>query len=254
MKVTITIIVALIAFAATINAQTPLIQIESQHLKNRDAEYYGSLAEIPASERIKPENAVNFNSALKFNGAGEYIKINQEIPDLKQATIFTVFVPSENSAEIFDIWKIQTENSSYKMTSQQADNSGSLLTYGGIQNGQPAIHCYTQYFNAKAAEYTDGSTYISFGKSQQVDNNYFNGRFAELIVFNKILTRSYKNKIFTSLAIKYGVTLLEGQNYTSTDGIIIWDTKSDSIYSNDIAGIGRDDKKKCNHHLPLRFC
>lgn len=238
-----TIIVALIVFATTIKAQTPLIQVESQHLKNRNTEFYGPLAEMPSSERIKPNNSINFNAALKFNGTNEYIRINQEIPDLNQATIFTVFVPSENAEETFDIWRIQTENSSYKMTSQQADNSGSLLSYGGIQNGQPAIHCYTQHFNAKAAEYTDGSTYISFGKGQQIDNNYFNGRFAELIVFNKILTRSYKNKIFSSLAIKYGVTLLDGQNYTSSDDILIWDAKKDSIYSNNIAGIGRDDKQ-----------
>lgn len=56
------------------------------------------------------------------------------------------------------------------------------------------------------------------------------------------MSRSNRNKIFSGLALKYGITLKAGQNYISSNDEIIWDAINDDNFSNNIAGIGRDDK------------
>lgn len=133
-------------------AQTPLIHLESHNLKKKSTTYFGTLADFNANERLNTNNFINFNPSLKLNGYNDYFKIEQEIPDLKQLTIFTVFMPAENSAETFDIWQIQAENSSYVMTKKLANNTASELPYQGINNGKPVIHCYTQYYNAPQSD------------------------------------------------------------------------------------------------------
>jgi len=222
-------------------AQTPFLHIESQYLKKKNTEYFGTLIDQSASKKKENATLINFNPAIILNGDNDYFKVNQEIPDLKQMTVFSVFLPTENSKEVFDIWAIQTENSVYAMTNKIADNAASQLEYDGIKNGEIAIQCYTQYYNTGADAYTDGSTFISFGKNEAQNNSAFNGAIAELKLYNKVLTQTDKFKNISSLAIKYGVSLKNSFNYLASDNQIIWDAINDSIYSNQITGIGRDD-------------
>lgn len=44
----------------------------------------------------------------------------------------------------------------------------------------------------------------------------------------------------TYLAVKYGITLA-AENYTASDGTVIWDNSANSAYHYDIAGLGRDN-------------
>lgn len=67
---------------------------------------------------------------------------------------------------------------------------------------------------------------------------------SEVLMFNASLSTTQFNKIESYLAIKWGIT--RGGNsspktYIASDGTTIWDATANSGYSNDIAGIGRDD-------------
>ena len=107
------------------------------------------------------------------------------------------------------------------------------------------------YFNADAG--TDISESLTFsvtpagpyrvgayGGGVGSDSWHYNGELAELIIY----TADHGNgddeqKIQSYLAIKYGISL--PIDVLSADGTTLWDVTANSTYSNDVAGIGRDD-------------
>lgn len=77
------------------------------------------------------------------------------------------------------------------------------------------------------------------------------GRIPEFMAYSQSLSDSDIAKINTYLAIKYGITLGQGNghvgkngnnyNYVATDGAVIWNASANIGYAYNIAGIGRDD-------------
>jgi large repetitive protein len=77
------------------------------------------------------------------------------------------------------------------------------------------------------------------------------GKINEMIVYNRSLTDVEAQRINSYLAIKYGVTLGQGNgsvgkngnnvNYLSGGGAIIWNATANSTYNFDITGVGQDD-------------
>ena len=86
---------------------------------------------------------------------------------------------------------------------------------------------------------------LVFGQEQDnpgggfVPNQAYEGDIAEAIIFNKVVTDNHRDGIETYLAIKYGVTLTG--NYKKTNASVLWNSTTNSIYHNNIAGIGRED-------------
>ncbi|MEO8771177.1 MAG: gliding motility-associated C-terminal domain-containing protein [Ferruginibacter sp.] len=68
---------------------------------------------------------------------------------------------------------------------------------------------------------------------------------AEVIIYARTLTAAEINKVESYLAVKYGFTLnqaaVNANDYTASNGTIIWDRSANSVYANNITGIGRDD-------------
>ncbi|MBW7457372.1 FIVAR domain-containing protein, partial [Paenibacillus sepulcri] len=84
------------------------------------------------------------------------------------------------------------------------------------------------------------------GTPQQIEDSYWNGKIEDVIVYNRELMPEERQRISTYLALKYGYTIDAQQgansNYLSSNGNIVWDTNEDNqLYSNNIAGIARDD-------------
>jgi len=77
------------------------------------------------------------------------------------------------------------------------------------------------------------------------DSLPFYGKMAEYIVFNKTLQKNDLQKVQSYLAIKYGITLFQS-NYKNSADTIIWNYTKNKIYSNNIAGIGKDSLFELN--------
>jgi large repetitive protein len=83
-----------------------------------------------------------------------------------------------------------------------------------------------------------------------VQAEVWKGRIPEVLVYDRQLTDAEMAKVNTYLAIKYGVTLGQGNgavgsnnanyNYVSGDGTVIWAASANSAYKYNIAGIGHD--------------
>ena len=101
----------------------------------------------------------------------------------------------------------------------------------------------------------DGSEATGVNGSR--NNRYFAGEIAEIIVFeNANITPDDLNKIESYLALKYGIHMV-GTDHVGTGGVderdyrlgngnVIWDYSANQSYSNNITGLGRDDKTSLN--------
>ena len=101
---------------------------------------------------------------------------------------------------------------------------------------------------------TGGLQSLWFGKFSVGNydaNNYpFKGRIPEIMAYSTQLSDTDMQKVNTYLAIKYGVTLGQGNgivgyngsalDYVASDNTVIW-TGAGNTYNHDIMGIGRDD-------------
>jgi hypothetical protein len=112
----------------------------------------------------------------------------------------------------------------------------------GLKKPETVISTYVRQQNSSSAG--------GAGNNNEVDIDFgnhtlfhqpaqSNGLVAEFIVYETILKEKQIAKIESYLAIKYGITL--ERNYVNSQGQTIWNRKTENVYSNNIAGIGRDD-------------
>jgi uncharacterized repeat protein (TIGR01451 family) len=77
----------------------------------------------------------------------------------------------------------------------------------------------------------------------------FPGDIQEVIWYRTNVSNTERQRIESYLALKYGITLDQStaQNYLAGDGTtLVWDATAHAAYSNNIAGIGRDDASALN--------
>lgn len=105
----------------------------------------------------------------------------------------------------------------------------------GAASGTPGTHTARGQLNGGHAF---GSTVFSGNGS---DNAGFTGDIGELVIYgNGNVTAAERNKVESYLAIKYGVTLQNSNNYTTSQNVVVWDAAANSGFYNNVAGIGND--------------
>jgi hypothetical protein len=120
----------------------------------------------------------------------------------------------------------------------------------GAVSGTPFVH-------TAIGEVTGGHIFgNNSGSGTSGDDGGFTGNIGELIIYGAgPVSATDRNKVDSYLAIKYGVTLAAGTNYTTSSGAIVWDATANSAYHNNVAGIGNDfrsalhQKQSRNQHI-----
>ncbi len=72
-------------------------------------------------------------------------------------------------------------------------------------------------------------------------NETFQGQIGEVIIYPMDLTADERSRVDTYLAIKYGITLFQDQDYLNSLSQTIFPGSTELIYDSNIAGVGRDD-------------
>jgi hypothetical protein len=186
-------------------------------------------------KEMKMVIGLNFNAVMATD-ANSTIKLPGHIQSLKRVTIFTVYQPAKQDAPI---WEINGRHGDLTLSTRELLSKGSKVNLVFENNKHAAsggiIHTYRG--RTAAAENDEGKNpYIRFGSVQQNTS----AAISEFILYERILSDQDITKIETYLALKYGITLQK--NYVNTNGDVIWNFKKDSIWSNNIAGIARDDQ------------
>ncbi|MBO3698907.1 hypothetical protein [Roseivirga sp. E12] len=140
-------------------------------------------------------------------------------------------------------------NTSYVLTFDYAGNDAITGTITGYLNGQsfgtPLANVGRLYGHTDAIGLGDENSASRYDDGSTSGASSFDGFISEISYYDS--PSSYlatdRNRIETSMAIKYGITLdqTSATNYTRSDATTIWDATTNATYNNDIAGIGKDD-------------
>lgn len=217
--------------------------------------------------------AINFNPALDFDGANDFIQGNGG------ASNTTLFMVARSDLAVTRTTPGQTiltanitnpASNSYffSIGSVTAAFNNEVITHGLGHSGEyrkvltgnfsiPNVpHLYSTDHNnstSNAVIYYDGAqidnntanTFINSetNRSYRIGGNlyvwggiYFNGKIAEILSFPTNLTTDDREIVQSYLGIKYGISLSHA--FKDADGLTIW---NESGYANNIASIGRDD-------------
>jgi hypothetical protein len=222
----------------------------------------GSATALPTFRNNTIDN-INFNPVVRFGGAGYSLTASSILKTNSSngAAIFAVASQSSalNSSIFYELTGV---NDALNLHATWGDNivyfdaprvpNRILLDVGNINNqinlwsGTSDITLSTN----KQELMRNGTTIVTGNNNGLLTGNNssailgetYDGRLPEVIVYTSPITATDRQKINSYLALKYGITLNEGNtSYLATDGSTIWDATVNAAYKNNIAGIGRDD-------------
>ncbi len=140
-------------------------------------------------------------------------------------------------------------NTTYVLTFDYAGNdaiTGTITGYlNGVSFGTPLANVGRLYGHTDAVGLGDENGASRYDDGSTSGASSFDGFISEISYYSA--PSSYlstdRNRIESSMAIKYGITLdqTSATDYTRSDATTIWDGTTNATYNNDIAGIGRDD-------------
>ncbi|TGV04606.1 choice-of-anchor D domain-containing protein [Flavivirga rizhaonensis] len=244
-------------------------------------------------------SGLNFNPILRFSGNSFYNLGNPSQLDLQPntdemtiitvvvtggATTGTVFGKSNSSTRNYQVWFGTTDRVLHHTLGRQGGNQavrwGTIyalnepkITTGVVSNTGNSLTRLSPYVNGVAdpADRNDGTstgnsvTDVLVGARRDGTNSgsgyRYNGDIAEIIMYDRDLSSTERQKVESYLSIKYGVTL--GSNdafwdsgtntstpfgyagtsndYIASDGSILWNGALNAGYGYNVFGIARDD-------------
>ncbi|NIJ46619.1 dUTPase, partial [Wenyingzhuangia heitensis] len=217
------------------------------------------------------ENIHNFNPSVHItNGDNGYFDLN--LNDINNSNYNVIAIVERDNTESENYVLGTTANTSNQSLhfGYRENNSLALAQYGNdldvvvnnydtpstsialirgqLDNGSGKI--VQELRDGNLSENTDSSTAFLTGNNSGVlgrgySTNGFQGYVSEVIAYNSTLSNVDLAKIYSYLAIKYGMTLdlsdgVTNGDYTDSRGSILWDASENSTYHNDVAGIGYD--------------
>ena len=242
---------------------------------------------------------LNFNPVLRFSGNSFYNLGNPSQLDLQPntdemtiitvvvtdgATTGTVFSKANNSTRNYQVWFGTTDRVLHHTLGRQGSSTavrqGTIyalnepkITTGVVSNTGNSLTRLLPYMNGVAdpAFTNNGTSTGNFAtdvlvgarrNATNIGSDYaYNGDIAEIIMYNRDLNATERQKVESYLAIKYGVTL--GSNgalwnsgtgttspfgytgtsndYIASDGSILWNGSLNAGYGYHVFGIARDD-------------
>ncbi|WP_124531171.1 hypothetical protein [Chryseobacterium sp. KBW03] len=115
------------------------------------------------------------------------------------------------------------------------DNNG--LSYGGPSNNVSSTANYPGLVLLMDNDGGSGSTSLA------------GDRIGEFILYSETQTPIERQRVNSYLAIKYGVTLQQPQNYLNSEQSVTWDSGLNPTFNNNIFGIARDDMSVLNQKI-----
>ncbi len=107
---------------------------------------------------------------------------------------------------------------------------------GSVRSGLDGINSSGPIIRAASNRLTGGAILGSQREVAAAD-------ISEVIGFQRDITLGERNRVRSYLAVKYGVTLAQPQNYIASDGTTIsWNSNRNSSFNSNIFGLAKDDK------------
>ncbi|MDR0227857.1 MAG: hypothetical protein LBI72_02160 [Flavobacteriaceae bacterium] len=213
-KYSLLIFIAFFLFITNLNAQTFEKDYNSIHITS-----------LGVSETMY---GLNFNIPLNFSKS--IPTLNKKYPQSRYKQVFYVLKSKEKARKIFSMYSNGDLHTFYTDSISSVDSK--KLNYSVIKEG--AIINYN-YVNTKFSSKKDGILFIE-NSALGLNNELY-----ELLVCSTCISEEIKFAIQTYLALKFGITLENKDQYYNSKHLQIWDNKYDLSFNNHIFGIVRDD-------------
>ena len=187
---------------------------------------------VPSS---KP--GLNFNPLINFTQGGA-LDMAYSLEGLSGLTAITVYQPADTVEQ--GVWATEKGLSrNIRATTRRVLGPDSVIDVYQVRHAQPVINTVIQ--NWSDAEEVSPDAFMTLGDAYPAQKiQAFKGSVAEFLVFNRALSFLERLQVETYLALKYGISLTEG-NYVSSHQQVLWHREENQAYPYRIAGIGRDD-------------
>lgn len=220
---------------------------------------------------------INYNDAVHFDGGDEYMQgsAGGYTDEMFMVLIPDAIVNSSASSQVpFTTNSVNSTPATYVgLGTSTGAFSNEIITYGvgtsstwrrahtsssdSYASGDPMIlnvsndnggsttsiyHNQSSVMNSSNGSYQtteNDEPYRIGGNCYEWGGSYFNGKMAEVITYSGDLSSADRTKVASYLAMKYGITI--DDDYTLSDGTVVWDNGTNSGYHNNVTAIVQDD-------------
>ncbi|MCB9032969.1 MAG: gliding motility-associated C-terminal domain-containing protein [Chitinophagales bacterium] len=199
-----------------------------------------------AKDLDAPANVFRLKGFMGMGSTGDYPTFDfngATAPDNSTGNYWTPYLGGSSPFGDYNSSFI-TYNGTNGGTNQQSQifGSSSLNTVGGTNNVNSQVDGYSAMMQLDAAQQAQLGNQLYVGNSGGLLEEDWHGLVGEILIYDRVLTAAEQLKVNSYLAIKYGITLDQRQynDYTASDGTVVYAASTYGAYNHDIAGIGVD--------------
>ena len=198
-------------------------------------------------------NTINNNPALFFSEGANTINTTINLGQLASFSLFTVCQGNDTLSERVII-SLENDTAAEMVLTNRRMAALDVYRYANYNINMklcPKIYSYNQN---KSKDPGTISRRLQFGRpprNQYLPVSAYIGIIPEVILFNRFISPKERQKVESYLALKYGISLNQELpvSYLNSNGEIFWDAEINVSYSQNIAGIGRDDLSGLNQRI-----
>jgi hypothetical protein len=180
--------------------------------------------------QVKEADLINFHKALKMDDQNPYKEM--ALAKLGKISLFMVF-----ATDTKEVAKVQTGKGEITVYDDGVMGFNKKLDYKHT-HGLPFFISYLTSFKRKR-DIKNQDPKIIFGNK---DNKGIGAKIAEVLVYDKVLSKDERKQVESYLSIKYGISLPEEADYLLSNGQVVFAGAKNKGYNYRVTGIGRDDK------------
>lgn len=235
MKISISLL--LIAISFFLGCGDTAFSQEKKSFFNGSLWIQGNELNPKSASKVNPNKEQELNKYFNFNpivdfSKNEIFKKNNNLVK-KQSSLFVVF--RSTAEEENNLLKIERGPFSASLSTKKIVSDKEIfLNKGNSKTGATISYIFNK---SSLTGKKDGK--LLFDEMLYEDKEFKN-QLLELIYVPRVLNTKEKNIVESYLAIKYGISLNEGQNYLNSKRDTIWNAKKNNSFNNRVTGIGKD--------------
>lgn len=185
------------------------------------------------SSSVFTKHYLNGNPIMGFGGNNSTIKVNSSWLKGRHLQVLIAYVP-DTAQVLHGLYQFRADsNLVLGVTNSEVLQRNSRLMYSDTLIGHGVVSS-VKVFTMHHIPQTP-NRYLQIGKSDSIN---FKGNIGEVLVFNRKTRTELLPYYETYLALKYGISLTDG-NYTTLNDTI-WSKTANAAYHFDVAGLGTD--------------
>lgn len=185
----------------------------------------GTSKELSDSNNVIRE--LNYHTPIQFSD--NFKILNSKYKASKYTYVFYVLKSKELNKKLFSLYHAGNLHSFY--TDKIKSDTEVNIDVNALKNGS-IVHF--NFYNKDFYRKDEGIFFLENFQAKSESELY------EVIICNSCLESELKYKVETYLALKYGITLSQKNNYYASDQRKVWDEKLDTKFNNHIIGLAKD--------------